>query len=93
MNDARGTPTPPQRKPIDRAGPLADHPAATEVKAADLHTSDCLLMNDWHLHVRSVDVDGNSVAFVVDEFPEIIHHRPGDDVLHVRRSAAWPLAG
>jgi hypothetical protein len=30
---------------------------------------------------------------VVDEFPEIIHHRPGDDELHVRRSAGWRLAG
>jgi hypothetical protein len=93
MNDARATPTPPQSKPIAGAGPLADHPAATEVKAADLHIGDCLLMNDWHLHVRSVDVEGCSVAFVVDEFPEIIHHRPGHDVLHVRRSAAWRLAG
>jgi hypothetical protein len=45
-------------------------------------------MNDWHRHVRSVDVDGGWVAFVVHEFPEIIHHRPGDDVLHVKRSAA-----
>jgi hypothetical protein len=93
MNDARGTRTPPASEPVDRAGPLADRPSATGVKAAELHVGDCLLMNDWHLHVHRVDVDGSSVAFVVDEFPEIIHHRPGDDVLHVRRSAVWRLAG
>jgi hypothetical protein len=93
MTDAGGSRRPPGGQPVDGAGQLADRPAATEVKAAELHVGDCLLMNDWHLHVRSVDVDGSSVAFVVDEFPEIIHHRPGDDELHVRRSAGWRLAG
>jgi hypothetical protein len=92
MNNAGGTRTPPEGRPVDGAGTLADHPAVTVVKAAELQVGDYLLINDWQLHVRSVDVDGSSVAFVVDEFPEIIHHRPGDHVLHVRRGTAWRLA-
>jgi hypothetical protein len=51
--------------------------------ARDLHAGDILRQHDWRLHVRRVDVDGNSVAFVVDEFPSDVQHRAADAVLDV----------
>ena len=66
-----------------QAGPGTKDQTVTEVKAAELQVGDEFLVNDWHLHVRNIDVDGSSVAFVVDEFPEIVQHRAADAVLHV----------
>jgi hypothetical protein len=40
MNDAGGTRTAPEGKPVDGAGSLVDHPAVTEVKAAELQVGD-----------------------------------------------------
>jgi hypothetical protein len=57
------------------------------VLARDLHPGDVVHQHDWNLHVRRVDVDGNSVAFVVDEFPGDVQHRAADAVLDVEVSA------
>jgi predicted acyl esterase len=83
MNESRPTRTPSKRNVVDQADPRAEDHAVTEVRAAQLHVGDDIVMNDWALHVCRVDVDGTSVAFVVEEFPEVILHRAADAVLHV----------
>jgi len=55
----------------------------TATAARDLHVGDVWHENDWHLHVTAVDVVGESVAFVVREFPTTLQHRPADFVLDV----------
>lgn len=68
---------------VDHADPPASDQAVIEGTAAELRVGDDILMNDWHLHVRRLDVNGSSVAFVVDEFPDIVHHGAASTVLHV----------
>lgn len=83
MNDTRATRAPSARIVVEQADSEAKEQAVTEVRAAQLHVGDDIGLNDWILRVRRVDVDGTSVAFVVDEFPEVIHHRAADAVVHV----------
>ena len=77
---------------VEYADAPANDQAVIEVRAAELRAGDDVLMNDWHLHVRRLDLNGSSVAFVVDEFPDIVHHRAADTVLHVASRSGRPAA-
>jgi hypothetical protein len=55
------------------------------VRAAELHPGDVVHEHDWLLHVRAVEREDASVAFVVTEFPGTLLHRAAGDVLEVDR--------
>jgi len=59
----------------------------TATAARDLHIGDVWHEHDWHLTVCAVTVEGNSVAFVVREFPLMLQHRAADAVLDVKVAA------
>ena len=55
----------------------------TATAARDLHVGDVWHEHDWALTVCAVTVEGNSVAFVVREFPTTLQHRAGGDMLEI----------
>ncbi len=56
----------------------------TAVAVRELHPGDEWHCLDWTLHVSSdAQVEGNSAAFAVAEFPWLMH-RPADEVLDVK---------
>jgi hypothetical protein len=83
MNDISPTEASSASRAVEHTDPRADDQAVIEVTAAELSVGDDILLNDWHLHVRRLDVTGSSVAFVVEEFPDVVHHRAADTRLHV----------
>jgi len=55
----------------------------TATPARDMHVGDLWTEHDWPLHISSVDVQGNNVAFAVREFPGTLMHRAAGDVLDI----------